>query len=43
MCGTLPVIGGLRPAQAFRMVLKDPVSGSELQHQYNIRTLPVIQ
>lgn len=43
LCGTLPVIGELRPAQAFRMVLKDPVSGSELQHQYNIHTLPVIK
>lgn len=42
LCGTLPVIGELRPAQAFRMVLKDPVSGRELQHRYNIRTLPVV-
>lgn len=42
LCGTLPVIGGLRPAQAFRMVLKDPVSGRELQHHYNIHTLPVV-
>ncbi|MEP1217379.1 MAG: DUF2848 domain-containing protein [Marinobacter sp.] len=43
LCGTLPVLGELRPAQAFRMVLKDPVSGSELQHKYNIHTLPVIK
>ncbi|MDX1551773.1 MAG: DUF2848 domain-containing protein [Marinobacter sp.] len=43
LCGTLPVLGELRPAQAFRMVLKDPVSGTELQHQYSIHTLPVIQ
>lgn len=42
LCGTLPVIGELRPAQAFRMVLKDPVSGRELQHRYNIHTLPVV-
>lgn len=42
LCGTLPVIGGLRPAQAFRMVLKDPVTGRELQHRYNIHTLPVV-
>lgn len=42
LCGTLPVIGELRTAQAFRMVLKDPVSGRELQHRYNIRTLPVV-
>lgn len=42
LCGTLPVIGELRTAQSFRMVLKDPVSHRELQHQYTIRTLPVI-
>ncbi|PHQ27057.1 hypothetical protein CLH62_05590 [Marinobacter guineae] len=42
LCGTLPVIGGVRPAQAFRMVLTDPVTGRSLQHQYDIRTLPVI-
>lgn len=42
LCGTLPVIGELRPGQAFRMVLKDPVSGRELQHRYNIHTLQVV-
>ncbi|MEC7377268.1 MAG: DUF2848 domain-containing protein [Pseudomonadota bacterium] len=42
LCGTLPVIGELRPADAFRMVLKDPATGLELQHQYAIQTLPVI-
>ncbi|WP_372996552.1 DUF2848 domain-containing protein [Marinobacter sp.] len=42
LCGTLPVIGELRPADAFRVVLKDPVTGLELQHRYAIKTLPVI-
>lgn len=42
LCGTLPVIGELRPAQAFRLELKDPVTGRELRHQYRIQTLPVI-
>ena len=42
LCGTLPVIGGVRPAQSFRMVLTDPETGRSLQHQYDIRTLPVI-
>ncbi|WP_296930123.1 DUF2848 domain-containing protein [uncultured Marinobacter sp.] len=42
LCGTLPVIGELRPADAFRVVLKDPVTGHELQHRYAIQTLPVI-
>lgn len=42
LCGTLPVIGGVRPAQAFRMVLTDPVTHRRLEHHYDIRTLPVI-
>ncbi len=42
LCGTLPVIGGVRPAQAFRMVLKDPMTGRELEHRYNLQTMPVV-
>lgn len=42
LCGTLPVIGGVRPAQAFRMVLTDPVSGRDLTHRYAMTTLPVV-
>lgn len=42
LCGTLPVIGGVRPAQAFRMVLKDPITGRELEHRYNVQTMPVV-
>lgn len=42
LCGTLPVIGGVRPAQAFRMVLKDPMTGRELEHRYSIQTMPVV-
>lgn len=42
LCGTLPVIGGVRPAQSFRMVLTDPVTQRSLQHRYDIRTLPVV-
>lgn len=42
LCGTLPVIGELRPADAFRVVLRDPVTGLELQHRYAIQPLPVI-
>ncbi|WP_152207838.1 DUF2848 domain-containing protein [Marinobacter changyiensis] len=42
LCGTLPVIGGVRPAQAFRMVLKDPMTGRELEHRYRIESLPVV-
>lgn len=42
LCGTLPVIGGVRPSQAFRMVLKDPMTGRELEHRYNVQTMLVI-
>ena len=41
-CGTLPVIGGVRPAEAFRVVLTDPVSGRTLEHAYRVETLPVV-
>lgn len=39
--GTLPVIGGLRPRQAFRMELADPVLGRRISHAYSARWLPV--
>jgi hypothetical protein len=39
--GTLPAIGGLRPAQRFEFELEDPVLGRSLRHGYNIRTLPI--
>ena len=42
LCGTLPVIGELRPAEQFRMVLHDPVHQRELEHTYRIHTLPVM-
>lgn len=43
LCGTLPVIGGVRPAEAFRMVLEDPVTGRKLEHFYHIKTLAVVK
>ncbi|QTP55223.1 DUF2848 domain-containing protein [Billgrantia sulfidoxydans] len=42
LCGTLPVKGEVRAAEAFRVVLTDPVSGRELEHHYRIKTLPVV-
>jgi hypothetical protein len=39
--GTLPAIGGLRPAQRFEFELADPVLGRSLGHGYDIRTLPI--
>jgi hypothetical protein len=40
--GTLPAIGGLRPAQRFEFEFEDPVLRRSLRHGYSIRTLPVI-
>ncbi|SPC17624.1 conserved hypothetical protein [Cupriavidus oxalaticus] len=41
LCGTLPAIGGIRPAQRFEIELEDPVLGRTLRHAYAIATLPV--
>jgi hypothetical protein len=39
--GTLPAIGGIRPADRFDFELEDPVQKRRLVHGYEIRTLPV--
>ncbi|ACS87209.1 DUF2848 domain-containing protein [Musicola paradisiaca] len=41
-CGTVPAIGGIRPAQAFRMELIDERRGRVISHQYAITALPVV-
>ncbi len=41
-CGTLPAIGGVRPASRFEMELEDPVLGRTLTHSYDIDPLPVV-
>ncbi|QBR02677.1 DUF2848 domain-containing protein [Paraburkholderia pallida] len=41
LCGTLAAIGGIRAAQAFEIVLEDPVLRRTLRHAYSIETLPV--
>lgn len=42
LCGTLPAIGGVRPADRFRMALHDPTTGRTLQHEYRIDVLPIV-
>ncbi|WP_322056158.1 DUF2848 domain-containing protein [Paraburkholderia sp. J63] len=42
LCGTLAAIGGIRAAQAFEIVLEDPVLGRTLRHAYSVETLPVV-
>ena len=42
LCGTLGAIGGVRPAERFRMRLTDPVLGREITAEYAMRVLPVV-
>jgi len=41
-CGTLPAIGGIRPAARFAMRLHDPVLGRSIAHAYETEALPVV-
>ncbi|MGO1463488.1 MAG: DUF2848 domain-containing protein [Marinobacter sp.] len=43
LCGTLPVAGGVRPSDAFRLVLEDPETGRTLEHSYSTETLSVVK
>lgn len=39
-CGTLAVIGGVRPMDAFAIELDDPVLGRKIEHAYSVVCLP---
>ncbi|MEM8951937.1 MAG: DUF2848 domain-containing protein [Pseudomonadota bacterium] len=39
-CGTMPAIGGIRPAGRFEMELEDPVVGRKITGAYETRSLP---
>ena len=41
-CGTLPVMGEIRPAAAFEAELVDPVKGRSIRHAYDVIALPVV-
>lgn len=41
-CGTVPAIGGIRPATSFSFELADPVLGRSIRGGYEIRDLPLI-
>jgi hypothetical protein len=41
-CGTIPAIGGIRPAGAFRYELVDPVLTRTIRARYAMRTLPLV-
>jgi Protein of unknown function (DUF2848) len=41
-CGTVPTIGGIRPAASFAYELADPVLGRSIRGAYAIRDLPLV-
>ncbi len=42
LCGTLPAIGGVRPARAYRMALTDPLRDRAITLRYAVTTLPAV-
>lgn len=42
-CGTVAVIGGIRPAGSFRMALEDERLGRTLSHAYAVEVLPEVR
>lgn len=42
LCGTVAVIGGIRPAAVFEMELADPRSGRRIVHRYTQSRLPEV-
>jgi hypothetical protein len=42
LCGTVAVIGGIRPATVFEMELADPLSGRVIRHRYSQTILPEV-
>ena len=42
LCGTLPALGGVRPAARFRARLSDPATGRRIALAYEARALPVV-
>lgn len=41
-CGTVAVIGGIRPATVFEMELYDPVRQRSIRHRYTLDVLPEV-
>lgn len=39
--GTLPVEGGIRPAERFKMELFDPIRSRSIMHEYRTESLPI--
>ena len=42
LCGTLPAVGGVRPANDYTMELVDPVLNRTIQLSYSVTSLPIV-
>lgn len=42
LCGTFAAIGGVRPAQSYRMEMSDPHTGKTIGLAYAVSTLPIV-
>jgi hypothetical protein len=42
ICGTVAVIGGIRPASSFEMELYDPKLERSIAHRYTVQSLPLV-
>lgn len=42
LCGTFAAIGGVRPADRYRMEMSDPTNGKTISLSYCVTTLPII-
>jgi hypothetical protein len=42
LCGTLPALGGVRPAARFRMALHDRAAGRRIEAAYEVASLPEV-
>jgi len=43
LCGTLPAIGGVRPATEYKMELEDPIRDIDIYLEYQVNVLPLIE
>lgn len=42
LCGTFAAIGGVRPAQSYRMEVTDPHRGKKIELSYMVETMPIV-
>jgi hypothetical protein len=42
-CGTIPTLGGIRPAHTFSFALEDPVRQRRIGHSYSVQEMPIVR